>query len=107
MSYYFCINLRCTTYFYSVKKTVVFLCVFSLCLVSMAQDSTSRREKSDRKTEKRQRINSIIKQEEEGNLSYRKQSAFGIELRTNGYGGFYELGKRRSPRFTNLYSLEI
>lgn len=62
---------------------------------------------SDRRSEKRQRINSIIKQEEEGNLSFRKQSVFGIQLRTNGYGFFYELGKRRSPRFTNIYSAEI
>ena len=76
-----------------------------------AQDSTNQNSnppvqrktsKSDKKVEKRQRINSIIKQEEEGNLSFRKQSVFGIQLRTNGYGVFYELGKRKSARFTNI-----
>ena len=79
-----------------------------------AQDSTSTdrsvsrsTNKGDKKAEKRQRINAIIKQEEEGNLSFRKQNAFGVELRTNGYGLFYELGKRKSARYTNLYSLEI
>lgn len=61
----------------------------------------------DRKAEKRQRINSIIKQEEEGNLSFSKQTAFGLQLRTDGYGAFLELGRRVSQRFTNLYSLEI
>lgn len=71
----------------------------------LAQDSTGK--KTDRRTEKRQRINSIIRQEEEGNLSFRKQSVFGIQLRTNGYGFFYELGKRRSPRYSNTYSAEI
>jgi hypothetical protein len=76
-------------------------------LFVFAQDSTSRQSKADRKAEKRQRINAIIKQEEEGNLSFRKQSSFGIQLRTNGYGVFYELGTRRSPRFTNLYLIEI
>jgi hypothetical protein len=93
-----------------VKKNILFIFAIFVGLSVMAQDSTSRRNaggKSDHRTEKRQRINSIIKQEEEGNLSYRKQSAFGLELRTNGYGFFYELGKRRSPRFTNTYSLEI
>lgn len=75
----------------------------------LAQDSTGNRNssRSDRQAEKRQRINSIIKQEEEGNLSFSKQSVFGIQLRTNGYGAFYELGKRRSPRYTNIYSIEI
>ena len=30
-----------------------------------------------------------------------------MQLRTNGYGAFYELGKRRSARYSNLYLLEI
>ncbi len=78
-----------------------------------AQDSTNqstRRPKTsreDRKEEKRQRINAIIKQEEEGNLSFHKQSVVGVQLRTNGYGAFYELGKRKSARYTNLYSIEL
>lgn len=78
-----------------------------------AQDSTNRTRiihqvsKADRRTEKRQRINSIIKQEEEGNLSFTRQTAFGLQLRTDGYGAFLELGKRVSQRFTNLYTAEI
>ena len=63
--------------------------------------------KADRRTEKRQRINSIIRQEEEGNLSFIKQTVFGLQLRTDGYGAFFELGKRTSQRYTNLYSVEI
>jgi hypothetical protein len=63
--------------------------------------------REDKKAEKRERINAIIKQEEEGNLSFRKQTAFGVELRTNGYGIFLELGRRKSARFTNLYSIEL
>jgi len=81
-------------------------------VVSFAQDSTKqnnqpRSGREDKRTEKRQRINALIKQEEEGNLSFRKQSVFGIQLRTNGYGVFYELGKRKSARYTNLYSIEL
>jgi hypothetical protein len=91
-----------------VKKIILFILVFGTGLTLCAQDSTSKKSsKEDKKTEKRQRINAIIKQEEEGNLSFRKQSAFGLELRTNGYGAFYELGKRRSPRYSNLYTVEI
>ncbi len=87
--------------------------MLSASVTLLAQDSTNQKNnssttgRSDRKAEKRQRINSIIKQEEEGNLSFRKQSVFGVELRTNGYGVFYELGKRKSARYTNLYSIEL
>jgi hypothetical protein len=107
----FCLNLRSRTYhYYSVKKIILFVLLLSSGVSLFAQDSTNINRSSprqDKKAEKRQRINAIIKQEEEGNLSFRKQSAFGIELRTNGYGIFYELGKRKSARYTNLYSIEI
>ena len=63
--------------------------------------------KDEKKAEKRQRINAIIKQEEEGNLSFRKQSVLGIQIRTDGYGLFYELGKRKSARFATTYTAEI
>ena len=90
-----------------MKKIILFLFVAVAGLEGSAQDSTSRMTRSDKKVEKRQKINAIIKQEEEGNLSFRKQNSFGIQLRTNGYGFFYELGKRRSPRYSNLYLFEF
>ena len=93
----------------------IFIVILVLCAgVSLnAQDSTAVRpvsktnSKADRKAEKRQRIDAIARQEEEGNLSYHKQSVFGVELRTTGYGIFYELGKRKSVRSGNLYLLEL
>jgi hypothetical protein len=91
-----------------VKKIILFIFICSLGLAVAAQESTTAPvSKTDKKAEKRQRINAMIKQEEEGNLSFRKQSAFGLMLRTNGYGAFYELGKRRSPRWANLYTIEF
>lgn len=83
------------------------LLAFTTTIV-VAQDSTARKQsKKDKKAEKRQRINAIIKQEEEGNLAYYKQNGFGIQMRTNGWGFFYELGKRNTPRFTTTYSIEF
>jgi hypothetical protein len=96
-----------------VKKIILFILVFSVGATLFGQNSDPNNPpvqntgRSDRKAEKRQRINSIIKQEEEGNLSFRKQSVVGIQLRTNGYGIFYELGKRKSARYTNLYTFEL
>jgi hypothetical protein len=93
-----------------VKKLFVFVFVACASLSLLAQDSTNisgTRIKADRKSEKRQRINAMMKQEEEGNLSYTKQSIFGIQLRTNGYGFFYEMGRRSSPRWTTVFTGEL
>jgi len=71
---------------------------------TFAQRKDARQQK---KEEKKERINQLIKQEEEGAIIYQKQSVFGIKLYTDGYAGFYELGRLKTPVKTNLYSLEI
>jgi hypothetical protein len=95
-----------------VKKLFLsLLFLATLFITTQAQDSTGSRNrkltKKEKKEEKRKRINAMIKQEEEGVLSYYKQNSFGVQLRTNGWGFFYELGKRKTPRFTNTYSIEF
>jgi hypothetical protein len=91
-----------------VKKLAVLFCI--LCsLYTSAQDSTSaqRASKTSKKDEKRDRRNAILRQEEEGVLVYNRQTLFGLQLRTNGYGLIFEHGRSKSPRFTNLYSVEL
>jgi hypothetical protein len=91
-----------------VKKLILSIAVVLASFNLFAQDSTIvTNKKSDKREAKRQRINAMIKQEEEGNLSFTKQTLFGIEARTNGYGIFLEIGRRRSQRFTTTYSLEL
>ncbi len=90
-----------------MKKSILVFFLFISCFTLWAQDSTRRNTKDERREAKRQRISAMVRQEEEGVLSYYKQSAFGLQLRTNGYGAFYELGRMKSPRITNTYSLEI
>ncbi len=63
--------------------------------------------KQQKKNERKERVNQLIKQEEEGALIFQKQSIFGIKLYTDGYGAFYELGKLKTPTKTNTYSIEI
>src|SRR4051812_26387719 len=74
---------------------------------SFAQQNTKQIPKPDKKTEKRQRINTLIKQEEEGDVSFRKHSIFGIKLATDGYGISYEVGKYKTLRKTVLYQFEL
>lgn len=93
-----------------MKKYILASILLVLAATINAQDTTSAAspsKKTERRKEKQQRLTALTKQEEEGVLSYRKQSAFGLQLRTNGYGFFYELGRARTPRFTNIYSIEF
>jgi len=91
-----------------VKKLSLTVLLATIFLASSAQDSTSHKySKDDKKEERRQKINNLIKQAEEGVLVYSKQNIFGIQGRTNGYGVFYELGRMKSNRKTNTYRIDI
>jgi hypothetical protein len=63
--------------------------------------------RAQKKEEKKEKIRQLIMQEEQGAIIYQKQSVFGIKLNTDGYGAFYELGRLKTPRKSNLYSFEI
>lgn len=65
--------------------------------------STRKQKKIDRK----ERIKQLIKKEEEGALVYNKQSIFGFKANTDGYGIFYEHGKYKTLRKTNIWWLEV
>ncbi|HZG23391.1 MAG TPA: hypothetical protein VEZ17_02365, partial [Chitinophagaceae bacterium] len=61
-----------------------------------------------KKNVKRERVNTIMKQEEEeGEIVFRTHSIFGVKLATDGYGILYERGKYISPKKTNLLQFEL
>jgi hypothetical protein len=88
-----------------VKKLSLLLFLFSLTLAVSAQDKKN--ERNEKKEARRKKVSELIKQSEEGVLIYSKQSIFGFQFRTNGYGAFYELGKMKSNRKTNIYRIDI
>jgi len=91
-----------------VKKLSLILFISIITVSLFAQETTGRKqEKFDKKSSRKQKINELIKQAEEGVLVYRKQSIFGFQFRTNGYGAFYELGRMKTNRKTNIYRLDI
>jgi len=94
---------------YSVKKLPLTVLLATIVMTSSAQKDTSGRKlsKDDKKEVRRQKINTLIKQSEEGVLVYRKQTIFGIQGRTNGFGAFYELGQMKTNRKTNIYRIDI
>jgi hypothetical protein len=89
-------------YKYLMRKVLFFLIISFLSFSTFAQNK-----KKQRQQEKREHINSLIKQEEEGIISYNKSFVFGAKLITDGYGVFFELGKMKSIKKSILYQLEI
>ena len=61
----------------------------------------------DKKNAKRQRINNLMRMEEEGDLIFNKHNLFGIRLATDGYGISFEKGKFKTPSRTLLFSAEL
>jgi hypothetical protein len=92
-----------------VKKISLILLFLAFVLTGFAQDEPE--QKPDRKKEKkdarRERINALMKQSEEGVLIFSKQNVFGLQFRTNGYGAFYEMGRMKSNRKTALYRIDF
>lgn len=92
-----------------MNKLLLSVFFLAISATALAQDSTRRNlsGKVDKKEARRQKINAMIKQSEEGVLVYKKQTIFGLQGRSNGYGAFLELGSMKSNRKTNIYRLDI
>lgn len=91
-------------------KKILIVATFSIIAFAIqAQNNPSNQpaRQQDRKAEKRQRINALLKLEEEGDPAFKKQSVFGIKLSTDGYGLSYEKGKYKTARRTRLLQFEL
>ncbi len=85
----------------------IFLLIISATPVLLLAQTTQPSTKQQKAAERRERVNQLIKQEEEGTLIYQKQGAFGIKLNTDGYGIFYEHGKYKTVLKTSLWWAEL
>ena len=92
-----------------VKKLLLMSFILSSVFVSAQQTvkSTSTDTKQQKKAERREKINQLIKQEEEGALIYQKQGAFGFKFNTDAWSMFYEHGKYKTINKTSLWWLEL
>lgn len=82
---------------------VLFFCI----AISLGLSASAQKTRKDRKEERRQRVNALIKQEEEGVIAYRKHNVFGIKLTNDGYGFFYEHGRAQSIKKALLFQLDF
>ncbi|MES1160351.1 MAG: hypothetical protein ABUM51_06330 [Bacteroidota bacterium] len=91
-------------------KKLFLSAIASVILVSLfAQDSTSVSQPPvrNRKSAKKERLQNMMKMEEEGDLIFNKHTIFGIKLATDGYGLYFEKGKFISPSKTRLLQFEL
>jgi len=80
---------------------LLFLMAFGMLNSLSAQKTGSPKE------QRKQRINQLIRQAEEGTLVYDHHHIFGVQVKSLGYGVFYEYGKMKSPRKTNIFRLDL
>lgn len=89
----------------------IFYLSFALLLVvstTVAQEKNSRRIERDAKKEaRREKIDNLIRQQEEGALVFNKQTVFGLRLNTDGWGLVFEKGFLKTVKTTNLFALEL
>ena len=81
-----------------------------ICINVWAQDSAYKSNNSNprnKKSDKKERINRMMKMEEEGELIFNKHNIFGIKLATDGYGISFEKGKFITPTKTRLLLFEL
>jgi hypothetical protein len=87
-----------------VKTSAILCLALLISLGALAQDKPT---KADKKGAKRDKINQMIRLEEEGESGFRKHTLFGFKFNTDGWGGSFEKGKVKSPYKTNLFQVEF
>lgn len=87
-------------------KNILIILFFVLPTIGFTQEKKLS-PKQQKKAERREKINQLIKQEEEGALIFNKQNSFSIKLNTDGYGILFEKGKYKTITKTNIWWLEI
>jgi hypothetical protein len=93
-----------------VKKIVLSALVILTATAVWAQENPtpqSPTSKKDKREARRERINALLKLQEEGEIIFNKQSIFGIKLATDGYGLSYEWGKFKSNRVATIFQVEL
>lgn len=92
-----------------VKKLLFVIGILGSVAVSAQQQvkATGADARQQKKAERREKINQLIKHEEEGALIYQKQGAFGFKFNTDAWSMFYEHGKYKTITTTNLWWAEF
>ncbi len=83
---------------------IILLFLMLCCIPAAAQEKSSKQKKKELRREK---IDAIIRQEEEGVIKYTKHTVLGLKATSDGFGGFFEIGRAKSTRKSWLFQLEM
>jgi hypothetical protein len=86
---------------------LVFSILMTVTLFSQEQAPSQKMSRAEKKAAKKEKINNLIRLEEEGEPSYRKHTIFGFKLNHDGYGGSFEIGKLKTPYRATIYQFEF
>jgi hypothetical protein len=93
-----------------VKKIVSLFVACLIVVATLAQETPAPKapsKKQQKKNAKKERINQLLRQEEEGEMIFNKHSIFGFKLATDGYAITYESGRFQTPRKALLLQFEL
>ena len=85
---------------------ILFFSMFSLASFSQRTPVSKSSKKTTDKQSKRDQINQLIRNEEDGIPSFKKQSTIQFKMNNDGNGLLYEYGKMKTPYKTTLFQFE-
>ncbi len=83
---------------------IMFLFLAMCWIPALAQEKSAKQKK---KESRREKIDAIIRQEEEGVIKYTKHTVIGLKATSEGFGGFFEIGRAKTLRKGLLFQLDI
>jgi hypothetical protein len=92
-----------------VKNFLFLICfaVFSLPALAQQSGTPDYNYTTDKNAAKKQRMNQMMKMDEEGDIIFNHYGVFGFKLATNGYGIFYERGKFITNKKSRTLTFEL
>lgn len=93
-----------------MKHILFFFLAFVISDTVLSQETKPKKRVSEREIKRqqhREKINNLIRQQEEGALVFNKQNVFAFRLNTDGWGMMFEKGYLKSVKVTNLFAFEI
>lgn len=90
-----------------MKKIILFTICFGMGLGAFSQERTGESRKEAKRIAKQEKLNALMRMEEEGIPAFSRQNAFGVKLNTDGWGLSYELGRSKSITKATIFQLEF
>ena len=67
-----------------MKRIIAIIICFGITLGAFSQQKTAEQRREDKRNAKREKMNTLMRMEEEGVPSFHKQNAVGIKVNTDG-----------------------